>query len=259
MNRELLKKIVDATVSNDDDALSEAVKVVMLEKMRERVSGEQPLTEVGNVKITNNDVFVSGKKVGSVNIDDDDSVVEFTDTDGNSKEFEDIDAFHDHLSKVFESPEDSKRVKDKALKKGTVKSNAGDGEVGDYKKHDPRSSLHKDGRMDNPKKHDHGHDDKSGVDYKKKEHKKSADLPEDKKHSLRYNLHKDDKMENPKGHDHGHDDESGVNHKATSQKSGSNPPDKQHDTRKSAHKDDKMENPKKHDHGHDSPQKEVRG
>lgn len=162
MDRELLKNIVDFTVANDDEKLSEAVKTIMVEKIRKTLGYQETLTEVGNVRIKNNDVFVSGKKVGSVNLDDDSSVVEFTDVDGQSKEFEDIDDFHRHIAKVFESsPEEAKKVKDAALKKGKTKSNAGDGEEGEYTKHDPRN-LHKDERMENPKKHDHGHDDKSG-------------------------------------------------------------------------------------------------
>lgn len=255
MNREELRNIVDATVKNDDERLAEAVKAVMLEKIQERL-GYKKITEAGNVKIQNNDVFVSGKKVGSVNLEDDSPVVEFTDTDGKTKEFDDIDEFHRHLARVFEgAPEHSVSVKDKALKKGKAKSNAGDGEEGEYTSHDPRSSKHKDERMEKPSKHDHGNDDKSGVDFKKA-NKSSGSNPEDKEHNLD-SLHKDDRMETPKGHDHGHNDKSGVTPSSNKGTSGSNPPDKDYDPRNSAHKDSRMENPKKHDHGHDSNTKDV--
>lgn len=251
MDRELLKNIVDATVENDDEKLSEAVKTVMLEKVRSTLGYRDTLTEVGNVRIKNNDVFVSGKKVGSVNLDDDSSVVEFTDVEGQSKEFEDIDDFHRHISNVFESsPEHSNKVKTSALKKGESKTSLGDGEDGEYTKHDPRGSAHNDPRMKSPKKHDHGKDDKSGIDFKKGK-KSSGSAPEDKQHSLDAK-HKDERMENPKGHDHGHNDKSGVTPSSTKKASGSNPPDKEYDMKKSVHKDNRMDNPSKHDHGHDT-------
>ena len=239
MNREYYKNIVDAVANDDEDKLQETVKAVMLEKIRSRMGYASELREAGNVKITNNDVFVSGKKVGTVNIDDGSELVEFTDVDGKSKEFDDIEDFHKHLSSVFEaSPATAVSVKDKALKRSS--GNAGDGEDGDYTSHDPRAK-HKDGRMENPSKHDHGHDDKSGTEFKKET--KSSAAP---------SQHKDAAMEKPSGHDHGHDDDSGVNPKSHSDKSGNNPPDKEHDLRKSTHKDTRMDNPKKHDHGHDT-------
>jgi hypothetical protein len=258
--RELLAKIVDNTANGEE--IRENVKDILLHKLRNRT-----LTEVGNVVVKNNDVFVSGKKVGSVNVDDDDTVVEFIDEDGKKKEFDSIEDMHVHISKVYESTDNrQKRMKraisrlpdnrgdkiDSAVDRIVVKSSDGGGEVGDYKFHDTRGSKHKDSRMDKPKKHDHGHDDKSGVHAKKKS-EKTGPHPEDKKHTLKDRLHKDERMENPTGHDHGHDDKGGKTPIPAKGKSGSNPPDKTHDTRKSTHKDSRMDNPKKHDHGHDDP------
>lgn len=254
MNKQAISELIDAIANGNDELVSETAKELALNKVKEKMGY---LTEVGAVQIKNNDVFVSGKKIGTVNIDSDDAVVEFTDNEGDSRTFEDTESLHRYLNGLTESDERQPRLTNaiknlpdgrgekmsKAVDRIPVKSSDGDGEEGDYKKHDPRKGKHKDDRMEKPKKHDHGHDDSSGL--------KEDSQPEDKKHSLKDKLHKDDRMENPKGHDHGHDDSSGVVPSTDSAKSGSNPPDKTHDLKKSKHKDDRMENPKKHDHGHD--------
>lgn len=269
MNKESIAEFIDAIANDNEEAVVESGKILTLGKVREKMGylNEQSLTEVGEVQIKNNDVFVSGKKVGTVNIDSDDAVVEFTDNEGEAKTFDDTESLHRYLNGLNESnyydeknqnsyeARKAKYEKDKADRMKVVKnSNAGDGEVGDYTKKDPRGSEHKDDRMDNPKKHDHGHDDPSGLNQKSKKSDGSGSLPEDKKHSLKDKLHKDDIKDSPKGHDHGHDDESGVVPPSDKKnaKSGGNPPDKTHDLKGSKHKDDRMENPKKHDHGHDS-------
>jgi len=269
MNREQIAEFIDAIANENEDVILESGKVLTLSKVREKMGyiNEEALTEVGEVQIKNNDVFVSGKKVGTVNIDTDDTVVEFTDVEGDTKSFDDTESLHRYLNGLNEGDNRQERLRkavknlpdgrgervSKAADRIVVKSTDGDGEEGDYKKHDPRGSKHKDDRMEKPKKHDHGHDDPSGL-KEKKSSGSNGSHPEDKKHSLKDKLHKDDRMETPKGHDHGHDDQSGVVPSAKkSTSSGSNPPDKTHDLKKKKHKDDRMENPKKHDHGHDDP------
>lgn len=268
MNRQQIAEFIDAIQKSDEESINESGKTLALNKVKEKLGyvTEENLNEVGEVKITNNDVFVSGKKVGTVNIDSDDTVVEFTDSDGKSRTFENTEELHRFLNGLNESDNRQHRLRDaiknlpdgrgerasKAADRLVVKSSDGDGEEGDYKKHDPRGSLHKDSRMENPKKHDHGHDDSSGI-KEKSTPKSSGSHPEGKKHVLNTKHHKDDRMETPKRHDHGHDDKSGLTPSANSASSGGNPPDKTHDLKKSKHKDDRMENPKKHDHGHDDP------
>jgi len=267
MNREALSQIIDGIANGDSNLFESSVKQVTLSKLKERL-GYETLTEVGDVKITNNDVFVSGKKVGTVNIDNDDTVVEFTDNEGEAHQFEDTESLYRYLNGINESEDNRQQrlrsaVKNlpdgrgdrvtKAANRIVVKSNAGDGEEGDYTKKDTRGSEHKDSRMDKPKKHDHGHDDKSGIDYEKKSGKGEGSLPEDKKHSLKGSHHKDSIKDNPKSHDHGHDDSSGVIPQGKKSGGKSNPPDKGHELKGSHHKDGRMENPKKHDHGHDDP------
>lgn len=263
MNREKLAQLIDSVPNGDTEVFESLVKEITLEKVRERMGY---LTEVGEVRITNNDVFVSGKKVGTVNIDDDDAVVEFTDLEGDARQFDDTEELYRYLNGLTESDHRNARLNSaiknlpdnrgekmhKASNRIPVKSTDGDGEEGEYKKKDTRGSEHKDARMDKPKKHDHGHDDKSGLGSVKE-----GANPPDKQHSLKDRLHKDDKMENPKRHDHGHDDESGIVPKKDKKStSGSNPPDKTHDLKGSHHKDGRMENPKKHDHGHDDPMRD---
>lgn len=266
MNREKLGQLIDSVPNDDSEIFESLIKEVTLEKVRERLGQDQPLTEVGDIKITNNDVFVSGKKVGTVNLDDDEAVVEFTDTEGDSHTFEDTESLYRYLSGINESnyhdeknqnsykARHAKYKKDKKERMKVVKNaNDKDMEVGDYTKKDPRGSEHKDPRKENPKAHDHGHDDPSGS---KQDNEKSGEgsLPEDKKHKLKNSKHKDDRMENPAGHDHGHDDKSGIDPKDSKKSSGgSNPPDKEHELKGSKHKDSRMENPSKHDHGHDDP------
>ena len=268
MSRQQIAEFIDAIAKGDEDSITEAGKYLALNKVKEKLGyvAEENLNEVGEVKITNNDVFVSGKKVGTVNIDSEDTVVEFTNNDGEAHTFDNTEELHRFLNGLNESDNRQSRLKtaiknlpdgrgermNKAADHMVIKSSDGDGEEGDYKKHDPRGSLHKDSRMENPKKHDHGHDDKSGLEEKGAP-KSSGSHPEGKTHVLNTKHHKDDRMENPKSHDHGHDDKSGLTPSAHSASSGGNPPDKTHDLKKSKHKDDRMENPKKHDHGHDDP------
>ena len=267
MNKQLISEFIDAIASDNDEVILETSKNLTLNKVKEKMgyATEDTLTEVGQVEIKHNDVFVSGKKVGEVNLDSDDSSVQFTDIDGKSQTFEDTESLYRYLNGLNESDNRQSRLRNavknlpdnrgdrmsKAADRMVVKSSDGDGEEGDYKKHDPRGALHKDDRMENPKKHDHGHDDPSHAKEVKEGSKGSN--PEDKKHSLKDKLHKDDRMENPKGHDHGHDDKSGVVPSTHGASSGNNPPDKTHELKNSKHKDDRMENPKKHDHGHNDP------
>ena len=220
MNREKIAAFIHAIEQNDEDAIVETGRILALNKVQEKMGygDESTLTEVGNVQIKNNDVFVSGKKVGSVNIDSEESVVEFTNVEGKSQSFDDTESLHRYLNGLNESDKRQSRLKSaisklpdnrgerlsKAADKIVVKSSDGDGEEGDYKKHDPRGSKHKDPRMENPKGHDHGHDDKSGLTPSTKS-TSSGGNPPDKTHDLK-NKHKDGRMENPKKHDHGHDD-----------------------------------------------------
>lgn len=264
----MLSQIIDSLANGEEEKFESIIKEVTLNKVRERLGNNKTLTEVGDVKITNNDVFVSGKKVGSVNIDDSSPVVEFTDLEGESRQFDDTESLYRYLNGLNESDNRQRRLKSaiknlpndrgekmsKAADRIMVNSNAGDGKEGSYKRKDTRKSEHKDSRMDSPKKHDHGHDDESGIDMDHKSHSKSeGKLPKDKKHSLKKTHHKDGEMENPKRHDHGYDDESGIIQKKHKRKKGSNPPDKDYELKGSHHKDSRMENPKKHDHGHDDP------
>lgn len=272
MNRQQIAEFIDAIAKGDDEKITESGRILALNKVKEKLGyvTEENLNEVGEVKITNNDVFVSGKKVGTVNIDSDDAVVEFTDNEGEAHAFDNTEELHRYLNGLNESDNRQKRLKDaiknlpdnrgermnKAADRIVVKSSDGDGEQGDYKKHDTRKNQHKDSRMENPKKHDHGHDDSSGL-KETSGSKSSGSHPEDKKHVL--SKHKDSRMENPKRHDHGHDDKSGLTPSANRASSGGNPPDKTHDLKNSKHKDPRMENPKKHDHGHDDKSAKIPG
>lgn len=218
MNRKLIETLIDAIANGNDEVVSESTKQLTLEKTREAL-GIEPINEVGAVQLKNNDVFVSGKRVGTVNIDSDDAVVEFTDLEGNSKQFDDTEELHKYLNGLNESrqerlqsavsslPDGRGKRMDDAAKSLPVDGNAGDGEKGDYNKHSLKDKLHKDDHMEAPKKHDHGHDDASGVDAKDAK-PKGGKNPPDKEKDLK-SEHKDDRMENPKKHDHGHDDKSG--------------------------------------------------
>lgn len=274
MSRQQIAEFIDAIRNGEEESITEAGKILALNKVKEKLGyvTEENLNEVGEVKITNNDVFVSGKKVGTVNIDSEDTVVEFTDNDGEAHTFENTEELHRFLNGLNESDNRQQRLKNaiknlpdgrgerknKAADRMVVKSSDGDGEEGDYKKHDTRGSLHKDSRMENPKKHDHGHDDPSGL-KEKTAPKSSGSHPEGKTHVLNTKHHKDDRMENPKRHDHGHDDKSGLTPSANRASSGGNPPDKTHNLKDSKHKDPRMENPKKHDHGHDDKSAKIPG
>lgn len=257
MNKQLIADFIDALASGHEEVVLETSKSLALNKVKEKMGY---LNEVGQVEIKNTDVFVSGKKVGEVNLDSDDSSVQFTNSDGKTRTFEDTESLYRYLNGLTESDNRQTRLKTaiknlpdnrgdrmgKAADRAVVKSTDGDGNEGDYKKHDTRKSAHKDSRMDNPKKHDHGHDDSSST-----KGIKESSQPEDKKHSLKNKLHKDSRMETPKAHDHGHDDASGVIPSTSRASSGNNPPDKTHELKNSKHKDDRMEKPKKHDHGLD--------
>jgi len=126
-------KIVDAIFENDEELTRTLVRELSYVKTR-KILG---LLESGEVTIRGNDIFVGGNTVGSFETKDD--KIEFTASgDGTVKTFENDEELMNYVSGLTE---DMKEVK------------APEG----YTKHD-LSAKHKDERMENPKKKDHGHD-----------------------------------------------------------------------------------------------------
>lgn len=212
-------KIVDAIFEGNDELTRDLVKELSYVKTRKLLG----LIESDEVTIRGNDIFVGGNTVGSFQTKDD--KIEFTaSNDGAVHTFENDEELMNYVSGLTE---DMKEVK------------APEG----YDKHE-LSSHHKDERMENPKKNDHGHDDASSD--KEPTGSKGGSNPPDKEHDLK-GKHKDERMENPKKHDHGHDDASGEEDPKAS-KGGSNPPDKETELKKHEGGD-----PSGKEHGHDDP------
>lgn len=191
-------KIVDAVFEGNDELTRDLVRELSYVKTR-KILG---LLESNEVTIRGNDIFVGGNTVGSFETKDD--KIEFTSSsDGATHTFENDEELMNYVSGLTE---DMKEVK------------APEG----YDSHE-LASKHKDERMENPKKNDHGHDKDQkeptgSSDKGPKEHEGGE--PDTKEHGH------DEKSEEitgsskkgpkeheggePSGKEHGHDDPSGV-------------------------------------------------
>lgn len=234
MNKETLTKIVDGIAEGTDvsaflsEAINHTTKIIL--GLNE---------EDNNVRIKGDDVFIGNKKVGSFAAEGDQ--IEFTDSEGNTKNFDNDEEMIGYITGLNEDVKTSKKRKEDRLKTVHNRPHDTDSKVGDYVKHE-LSSKHKDSRMDNPKSHTHGHDDPSGTkltDGKKSSGSnppdKEKDLSKEHSASVEYN-------------DHGHDDKSGVEGQRTTKSSKSNPPDKEKDLKTTEHKDELDTS----SHGHDA-------
>lgn len=238
MKKEKLTQIIDYIAEGKDttELLSDAITA----KTRTFLG----LTENNDVRIKGDDVFVGNTKVGSFTAEGDQ--IEFTDTEGNSKKFDNDEEMIGYITGVNESadsggPKVSEKRKKERLDKVHNRPHDTDSKIGDYVKHE-LSNHHKDSRMDNPSDHDHGHDDPSGKTLETKG-SKSGELPPDKeKVSGKHSASSEYK-------DHGHDDPDATKDIEGNKSSGANPPDKEKDLKNSEHEAEVDSTP----HGHDSP------
>lgn len=229
MNKQVLEQIVDGITEGKD--VSELLSTAINHKTRETLG---LINEDNNqVRIKGNDVFVGNNKVGSFAAEGDQ--IEFTDTEGNSKSFDNDEEMVGYIAGINEGVADSEKRKKERLEKVHNRPHDTDGKVGDYVKHE--LSKHKGGE---PKSDEHGHDDPSGT----KQATGSAnegELPPDKE--------KLPHSGSSESNDHGHDDPSGKEDIKKKEKSGSNPPDKEKDLKNKEHKAEVDSSP----HGHDAP------
>jgi hypothetical protein len=240
-NKELLSQTLDKLTEGED--ASSLLSQVIAARSKQILG----LTEEDSIRIKGDDVLMGNKKLGSFTAEGDQ--IEFTDTEGNTKTFDNDEEMIGYLSGVNENLNEDKKTaekrKDDRVAKVHGRPHDTDSKVGDYVKHE-LSKHHRDDRMENPSDHDHGHDDPSGKKPKEKGSSKSGSNPPDKEKDLKNKEHSAESEYK----DHGHDDASGVeDNKKKGSKSGSNPPDKEKDLKNKEHK---AESEVK-DHGHDSP------
>lgn len=219
-NTHLYEKLINAIVNSSDESVMEAddiIKRLSISKVRDRMG----ITE--NVSIEAGNVLVKGSKVGTVTIDENDSVV-FNKIDGSTETYDSVSELYTAVGGLNEAEVSTKFT---------------------YTTIDPRSKQ-KDSIQDKMKKtgHDHGLDDPSGLDQKKFKAKDTGKLPEDKKHKLKDFLHSDNKF---KGKKHNYDDPT-ADKVVKGKPTGSLPEDKKDDVRK---KHNSKGAPTSKDHGHD--------
>lgn len=235
MNKEQLTQVIDKLAEGENTG--ELLSSLINEKTRELLG----ITEKDDsITIKNNDVFVSGTKVGSFTVEGDD--IEFTDEEGNAKTFETDKDMMEYVAGLNEGETSKIAVqrREARLKKVHNRPHDTDSPMGDYKR-TKLSSDHKDSRMENPSNHEHGKDDPSGKklsDTSSGGSNKSTDGPVgDYDKTELSSKHKDSRMNNPKKNDHGLDDSSSDEEITKGGKDG-NPPDKEYDVRKKHKKDD---------------------
>lgn len=235
MQTEKLTKVIDGLAEGNE--VKDLLSSIISEKTRDILE----ITEKDeSIHIKNNDVFLGKQKVGSFTVEGDD--IEFVDSEGNSKTFNNDDEMMEYVAGLNES--DTAKIavqrKEERLKQVQNRPHDTDSPMGEYKK-TKLASDHKDPRMENPSNHEHGKDDPSGTklsDTSSGGSQKSTDGPtgDYDKHELS-SKHKDDRMENPKKNDHGLDDSSADDEITAGGKEGS-APDKEYDVRKKHKKND---------------------
>jgi len=237
MNKQTLTQIIDNIAQGED------VSELLSGAINEATRGVLGLTEEDNsVRIKGDDVFVGNNKVGSFTTEGDQ--IEFTDTEGNTKNFDNDEEMIGYVTGLNEDVKTSEKRKKDRLAKVHNRPHDTDSKVGDYVKHE-LSGEHKDSRMENPKDHDHGHDDPSGK-TQTKEGSGSGSNPPDKEKDLKNKEHSGGDTEYK---DHGHDDPSSTKEIKGGSKSGSNPPDKEKDLKNKEHSGGE---PNTKPHGHDA-------
>jgi hypothetical protein len=195
-----------------------------------------------DIRIKGDDVLMGNKKLGTFTAEGD--KIEFTDTEGNKKSFENDEEMIGYLTGINENLNEDKKTaekrKDDRLAKVHNRPHDTDSKVGYYVTHE--LSKHKGGE---PETDEHGHDDPSGKTPVGKDAKESSgDNPPDKEKEL--TKHEGGE---PEYRDHGHDDESGIKGQDVSGSEGSNPPDKEKELKNKEHKTDIDTS----EHGHDDP------
>ena len=231
MKKETLTQIIDNIAEGKDT--NELLSTAITERTR-RVLGLQE--DDGNVRIKGDDVFVGNDKVGSFTAEGD--KIEFTDSEGNTKTFDNDEEMIGYVTGITEGVADSEKRKKERLKKVHNRPHDTDSKVGDYVKHE--LTKHKGGE---PESDEHGHDDPSGKKLETGKGKTSeGELPPDKQ--------KVPHSGDSEYKDHGHDAPDATDDiDKGDASSGSNPPDKQKDLKNKEHKAEVDSSP----HGHDAP------